>query len=214
METSLLSTIMRDCLQAVIMLGALSSALTSCVRHKLPAADSAGRRPAGESPGFTAADTMRNPFSRSLERLPDVDCVASDVQSEPLPFAPVSLGDRYDNGDLLPGPAARLVVLDSTEWPGVWRQLADTFPLPPVAFNNDALIVAATATSMRGQTELTVRAIRQCRINGHVVVALQIISRGPVLTDAPSRGLAAARVSRSALSNASVLFVMLPYSSR
>jgi hypothetical protein len=139
-------------------------------------------------------------------------CAADEQHSTGVNFSEVRLGriqtevERQER--VLTGKAGTRVVLDSVEWPAVWRALVDTVPPPRISFGSDAILIAATQTYGQGPTNLRIVAIRKCD-SGVIVVASKDVSthRGE---DFPSRGLAVARIRRDIVQGSQVVFVTIP----
>jgi hypothetical protein len=103
-------------------------------------------------------------------------------------------------------PRTRAVVRDSTEWPSIWRMVADTVPPPEVHFGDDGLILVATRGRLRSTGTITITSVRRCRSTGALVVTS--VERGPGngFTDMPDRGMSMVQVSRRELTHRKVFF--------
>ena len=161
---------------------------------------------------------------------PNARCVMRRGAWTPVAFERVDLGPEVAKGAMQEwvswGPYTRTVVVDSTMWAAVWQAatdpayspdrvrlpegrdsiVVDSAPVPPIRFRKDAIVFAATRGVSTGPVRLAITAIRRCRRTGVVVVHTLETGRAPGF-DYPSRGFAAARVSRRLVERASVVFV-------
>lgn len=150
-------------------------------------------------------------YTTSTSNDSDVVCVTDPKRSHDVATQPVDLGPAVASNDIqsavLQGRRTEAVVLDSTDWPRVWRVAVDSAATPRIFFGSDGILFTSTQYHSVGPTHYVIAAVRQCDQTRGIVVATREDFNGK--GDSPSRGFAAVRVPLNILRGARVVFVSI-----